>query len=63
MLDKDRARIGSPAQILRALLLTFLFPGSRRGFVQGVVRTILYLLLAVVLVFLLLWGILESTTP
>ena len=63
MLDKDRARTGSPARVFRALLLTVLFPGGRRGFLQGVARTILYLLLAMVLVFLLLWGILESTTP
>ena len=63
MLDKDRARSGAPGHVLRTLPLTLLFPGGGRGFVRGVARTILYLLLAMVLVFLLIWGILESTTP
>ena len=49
--------------VLRAFLLTLLFPGGRRGFLAGVWRTILYLVIAMVLVFLLLWGILVSTAP
>ena len=62
MLGSTHSRNKSPARLLRALLLTLLFPGGRGGFLAGVWRTILYLLIAMVLVFLLLWGVLDATS-
>ncbi len=63
MLDSTHSKTRSPGHLLRKFLLTLLFPGGGRGIVASVARTILYLVVAMVLVFLLLWGILDSTTP
>ena len=63
MVNRAHSKTKSPAHLLRGFLLTLLLPGGRRGIAGGIARTILYLLIAMVLVFLLLWGILDSTTP
>ena len=62
MRSSTPSRNKSPAHLLRAFLLTLLFPGGRRGIAGGIARTILYLLIAMVLVFLLLWGVLDATS-
>lgn len=62
MLGSTHSRSKSPAHLLRVLLLALLFPGGRRGIAGGIARTILYLLIAMVLVFLLLWGVLDATS-
>ena len=62
MLGNAHSKSESPAHLLRARLLALLFPGGRRGIAGGIARTFLYLLIAMVLVFLLLWGVLDATS-
>jgi len=62
MRGSDHSKIKAPANLARVFLLALLFPGGRRGMLGSLARTILYLLIAMVLVFLIFWAVVDSTT-
>ena len=55
-------KAGSPFHLVRTLLLTLLLPRGNRGILGVVARTILYLVVAMLLVFLILWGVIDATS-
>ena len=62
MHDGTNWKAGSPFHLVRMLCLTLFLPRGNRGILGGVARTVLYLVVAILLVFLVFWGVIDATS-